>query len=107
MPEQLRPVQGSNRHPVDRLGETREQLKALQNDEKALKEEVGLMMGSDDSLGGDEWVADQALSVRKGALDDAKIAAALCVDVEDLDQYRKKATAVVTIRVSRRTGGDE
>lgn len=89
-----------NRHIVDQLADVRAEIRELQAKESGLKEAVGHMMGSADSLGGDEFIASQAISERKGSLDEKAIAKALGVD--NLDQFRKPATPVVTIRVERR-----
>lgn len=89
-----------NRHPVDELGDVRESLKSLEAREKELKEEVGRLMGTKDSLGGDNFIARQSISERKGALDEKVIAAKL--GVENLDAFRKPPVAVVTIRVTPR-----
>lgn len=88
----------SNRHPVDQLGEVREQIKALGEVESALKAQVSALMGDRDSLGGDEWIASQTLSERKGAIDEKKAKAAGV----DVDRFRKASATVVTIRTVRR-----
>jgi hypothetical protein len=90
----------SNRHIVDQLADTRAEIKVLQANEKSLKEEVGRLMGGKDSLGGDEFIASQSISERKGALDETAIAKKLGVDT--LDAFRKAPTTVVTIRVEPR-----
>lgn len=90
----------ANRHPVDQLADVRESLKALKDREEDLKAEVGRLMGAADSLGGDEYIATQAISERKGGLDEKAIASRLGVD--NLDGFRKPSTTVVTIRVERR-----
>jgi hypothetical protein len=90
----------SNRHIVDRLADVRAKIKQLQDDEKELKEEVGRQMGAADSLGGDEFIASQSITERKGSIDEAKVAKKL--GVENLDAFRKSPSTVVTIRVERR-----
>lgn len=90
----------SNRHIVDQLADVRAKIKALQEHEKDLKEEVGRQMGAADSLGGDEFIASQAISERKGSIDEAKVARKL--GVENLDAFRKAPSTVVTIRVESR-----
>lgn len=92
----------SNRHPVDQLGELREAKKGLEEREKALKDQVSEMMGEKDSLGGDEWIASQSLSERKGSIDEKAAKA----DGVDLDKYRKPPTTVMTIRTERRKTED-
>jgi uncharacterized protein (UPF0335 family) len=89
-----------NRHPVDRLADVRAEIKKLQDEETDLKEQIGKLMGSADSLGGDEFIARQTLQERKGGLDEK----ALCrfLNADNLDAYRKPATAVLVLRVERR-----
>lgn len=91
----------SNRHPVDQLGDIREQIKALGDVEKALKEQVSALMGEADSLGGAEWIASQSISERKGGVDEKKATAAGV----NLDAFRKPPTPVVTIKTTRRAEG--
>ena len=88
----------ANRHIVDQLADVRAQIKALGEREDALKTEVSKQMGAANSLGGDEFIAIQSLSTRKGGIDDKKAKAAGV----DLDRFRKPDVAVVTIRVERR-----
>ncbi|HWE98856.1 MAG TPA: hypothetical protein VG248_03580 [Caulobacteraceae bacterium] len=76
-----------NRHVVDLRADVRAQIKDLQKVEENLKAEISRLMGSDDSLGGDEWIASQTLSTRKGAIDEAKATAAGV----DLNAFRKPA----------------
>lgn len=87
-----------NRHPVDRLADVGAQIKTLEDLEKSLKDEVSRLMGQADSLGGDEFIARQTVSTRKGGIDDkaAKVAGV------DLDQFRKADVTVYTLRVERR-----
>lgn len=93
----------SNRHPVDQLGQIRETIKTLQEREKALREEISAAMGGADSLGGDEWIARQSMSERKGAVDVNELLHFLDVDEEKFDAtFRKPNTTVFTIRTERR-----
>lgn len=92
----------SNRHPVDQLGDVREQIKALQERETELKEQVSAMMGAADSLGGGEWIARQTRTTRKGAID----AKALEKAGLDPDRFRKPDSDVKTIRCERRVTED-
>lgn len=87
-----------NRHIVDQLGDVRAEIKVLQARESALKDEISAAMGKADSLGGDEYIASQRLSERKGAIDEKKAALAGI----DLDRFRKPPTTVVTLVVERR-----
>lgn len=88
----------SNRHPVDQLGQIRETIKHLQEREKELREEISEAMGDADSLGGDEFIASQSVSSRKGAIDTKAMEAAGF----DPDRFRKPDTTVFTIRTERR-----
>lgn len=89
-----------NRHPIDRLADVRDQIKALEAEEAKLKAEISALMGSADSLGGDEYIARQSLQDRKGALDEK----ALCrkLNVENLDAYRKPSTTSMVLRLVSR-----
>lgn len=89
-----------NRHIVDRLADVRGRIKEFETEETELKARVSAEMGGRDSLGGDEFIAIQSLTNRKGGLDEAKIAAALKVD--NLDAYRKPGTVVHSLKVERR-----
>jgi len=88
----------ANRHPVDALADVREQIKSLKEKEENLKSLVSQKMGTRDSLGGDEWIARQAISERAGSLDTK----AMERDNIDVGKYRKRPVAVVSIRVERR-----
>jgi len=88
----------SNRHPVDQLAMVRDDLKTLKEREEKLRQQVSNLMGSADSLGGDEWIARQAVSERKGSIDEAALRA---IGVEP-DQYRKPKVTTYTIRTVRR-----
>jgi hypothetical protein len=87
-----------NRHMVDQLADTRAQIKALEATEAKLKSEISAQMGSADSLGGDEFIARQTLTERKGGMDEKALIAA-GVDVE---KFRKPASAVMTLRIEAR-----
>jgi len=89
---------GTNRHPVDQLANIRATIKAMQDRETELKEEIGQLMGAADSLGGDEFIAKQTLASRKGGLDEKKLAAKL----GDLAPYRKPDTTYITLKVEPR-----
>jgi hypothetical protein len=91
---------GKNRHPVDQLANIRATQKILKDREDDLKTEIGALMGDADSLGGDEFIARQTLSERKGSLDEKAICKAL--GVETLDGFRKPTTTVYTLRVEAR-----
>lgn len=93
-------VLSGNRHIVDRLADVRAQIKELGTVEDELKSRISAEMGSRDSLGGDEFIAFQTLTTRKGSLDEARICAALGVD--NLDAYRKPDVAVHSLKVERR-----
>lgn len=88
----------TNRHPVDQLAEVREKIKSLKDHEEFLREQVSALMGNSDSLGGDEFIARQTVTERKGALDEKAMQAAGI----DTDKFRKKSTTVYTIRTERR-----
>lgn len=87
-----------NRHPVDQLADVREQIKSLKTREDALRDEVSAMMGNADSLGGDEFIAHQSVSTRKGAIDQKALEATGI----DVDKFRKPDVTAFTIRVERR-----
>lgn len=87
-----------NRHPVDQLAQIREQIRALKDFEASLAKEVSGMMGERDSLGGDEYIARQTISTRKGSIDQKRMAE----DGIDVDRYRKEAVNVFSIRVEQR-----
>lgn len=87
-----------NRHPVDELADVREAQKALKAREDALKERISEMMGGADHLGGDEWIASQKLSTRKGALDQK----AMDADGVELARYRRPDVTVFSIVLERR-----
>lgn len=78
----------SNRHPVDQLAQVRATIKVLQEREADLKEEITGLMGAATSVGGSEFIAKLKPNVRKGALDEKKLAAKL----GDLTKYRKPET---------------
>lgn len=88
----------SNRHPVDQLALVREEIKTLKEREEELRAIVSAEMGAADTLGGDEFIARQTMSKRKGGIDEAKLKKAGI----DIDTYRKPDTAVLSIRIERR-----
>lgn len=100
MTDNLRPLKTSNRHPVDRLGEVREQIKALQATEKELRQAIAEMMGDADSLGGDEFIARQRVSERKGSLDEKVLIAEFGESA--VNAARKPSATVYTIETRRR-----
>ncbi len=87
-----------NRHMVDQLADVRAKIKELQGEESALKAQISAAMGSADSLGGDQFVAFQRVSERKGAIDEARIKAAGL----DPDALRKPAVTVYSLVVEPR-----
>lgn len=88
----------SNRHPVDQLANVRATIKTLEARETELKQQISLMMGEADSLGGAEFIASQKLSTRKGAIDtDLMKKAGL-----DPDRFRKPDTAVYSLVIEPR-----
>lgn len=92
----------SNRHIVDQLADVRAQIKMLQESEKDLKDAICDAMGHADSLGGDEWIALQRISERKGAIDTKALEKA-GIDVE---AFRKPPTVVYQIVTERRVQED-
>jgi hypothetical protein len=84
----------SNAHIVDQLADIKAKIKALQDLESALKTQISREIGDGSCLVGDDWIAEQTLTTRKGGLDEAKLVLAL----GDLAPYRKADIAVVTIR---------
>lgn len=89
---------GTNRHPVDQLANVRATIKVLQEREAELKDEIGQLMGSADSLGGDEFIASQKLQERKGGLDEKAMKAAGI----DVDRFRKPPSTFITLKVEPR-----
>lgn len=89
---------GTNRHPVDQLALVRQTIKHLQDREAELKAEIGALMGSNDSLGGAEFIALQKLQQRKGAIDEAALKKAGI----DPDQYRKPASTFIVLQTEPR-----
>lgn len=87
-----------NRHIVDQLADIRAQMKELKAREDELKAEISEKMGSADSLGGDEFIAFQKVSQRKGAIDQKSLEAAGI----NVDDHRKPDTSVYTLTVERR-----
>ena len=84
----------TNTHAVDQLASIRAQIKALQEAESALKTQISREIGGGSSLVGDEWIAEQSLTTRKGGLDEKKLVAAGV----DVDAFRKPDSAVLTLR---------
>lgn len=87
-----------NRHPVDQLADVRAEMKALKEREDELRALVSKAMGNADSLGGDQFIALQKVSERKGAID----AAALKKAGIDPDAFRKPDTTVYSIVIEPR-----
>lgn len=87
-----------NRHAVDQLADVRAEIKILQTREKAIAAEISAMMGENDSLGGNQWIARQSVTKRKGSIDTKALEAAGI----DVDQYRKPDTTVFSIRLEQR-----
>ena len=84
----------TNTHAADQLASIRAQIKALQEAESALKTQISREIGDGSSLVGDEWIAEQSLTTRKGGLDEKKLVAAGV----DVDAFRKPDSAVLTLR---------
>lgn len=87
-----------NRHPVDQLADLRETMKGLKDFEDDLKAQVSALMGSADSLGGDQYIARQTVSQRAGGID-AEAMKRAGIDVE---KFRKPNVTVYSIRCERR-----
>jgi len=100
MTDKAMPGNSRNRHPVDQLADVRAEIKRLTAVEDDLKAKITKEMGTRDSLGGDQFIASQALQERKGGLDEARIAAALRLD--NLDAYRKPKSTFVVLKVEPR-----
>jgi len=88
----------SNRHVVDTLADIRATIKALKKDESDCVSEISEKMGDGDSLGGDQHIARQIISTRKGSIDTSRLAK----DGIDVDAYRKPETVVYSIRLEVR-----
>lgn len=86
----------ANRHPVDQLADVRAQKKALEEREEALKAEISKLMGSANHLGGDEFIAIQSVSTRKGAIDEAALKS------RGIDVPRKSDVTVFSLKIERR-----
>jgi hypothetical protein len=84
----------TNQHPVDQLVAIRAQIKALQEMESTLKDEISRRMGDNATLVGDDWIAEQSVTARKGGIDEKKLAA-FGIDV---NAFRKPDTTVFTLR---------
>lgn len=87
-----------NRHPVDRLADVRAEIKKLQDEEADLKALITTEMGSADSLGGDQYIASQALQERKGGMDEAAMKTAGV----DPEKFRKPSSTFIVIKVEPR-----
>lgn len=88
----------SNRHIVDQLADVRAEIKELKECEDDLKKQIGDAMGKKDSLGGDQHIALQKVSTRKGSIDQAAMKAAGI----DPERFRKPETTVYQIVVEPR-----
>lgn len=84
----------TNTHPVDQLVALRAQIKALQEHEALLKTEISRVIGDGSCLVGDEWIAEQSVTTRKGGIDEKALKAAGI----DVDAFRKDDTTVYTLR---------
>lgn len=91
-----------NRHIVDQLADVRAKIKELETVENALKAKVSKEMGDRDSLGGDEYIAQQTLTTRAGSIDTKALEKAGI----NVDAYRKPETVVMTLRVVKRVMED-
>jgi hypothetical protein len=92
----------ANRHPVDQLADLRATIKRLQDFEDDLRTEVSVLMGDNDRLDGDDFIARQVLNIRKGTVDPDAMANAGV----NPDAFRKADVTVYTIRTDRREAGD-
>jgi len=81
-------------HQVDQLVAIRAQIKALQEIEAGLKTDISRAIGDDGFIIGDEWIAEQSLTTRKGGVDEKKLAAYGI----DVDAFRKPDSVVLTLR---------
>ena len=86
-------------HAVDQLVAIRAQIKALQETEAALKTDISRQIGDGNYVVGDEWIAEQSLTTRKGGLDEKKLIA-FGIDV---DAFRKADSVVLTLRTVLRS----
>tara|TARA_R110000765_G_scaffold204734_2_gene309628 strand:- start:289 stop:576 length:288 start_codon:yes stop_codon:yes gene_type:complete len=91
----------SNRTPIDRLGEIREQIKELQAAEKDLKVKVQKSLNCADRLLGLEFLAVQSIAERKGSIDEKAVCEKF--GVENLDDFRKAPVTVITVKTTRIT----
>jgi hypothetical protein len=87
-----------NRHPVDQLADVRAEIKRLGDVEADLKAQISTEMGSNDSLGGDQYIAFQQLRERKGGIDEAALKS---VGI-NVDTFRKPATTYIVLSVEPR-----
>lgn len=88
----------SNRHIVDQLADVRAKMKELKAHEDDLKSRISAAMGDNDVLGGDQFVALQKITTRKGAIDTAAMAKAGI----DIERYRKGGVSVYQLVVEPR-----
>jgi hypothetical protein len=96
--ETFRP-EHSNRCIVDLLGALRAHKKEVEALEAQLKDDVAQAMGERDSLPGDEFIARQTVSERKGGWDGKKLEAELGMRAAS---FRKPPTTVYTITTELR-----
>lgn len=89
----------NNRHPVDQLAEVRAQIKVLTELEASLKDAVSTLMGAGDFVEGDEYVAMQSISERKGSIDDK----AMKLAGINADDFRKAPVTVYSLKTSPKT----
>jgi hypothetical protein len=89
---------GTNRHPVDQLANIRSTIKLLEERETELKKQISDMMGTADTIGGEEFIALQKVSTRKGAIDTKAMERAGI----DPDRFRKADVTVYQLIVEPR-----
>lgn len=87
-----------NRHIVDQYAEIVSTIKMLEIKKDLLNHEIRKIMGFDDSLGGDEFIAMQSISERKGGIDEK----ALTEIGIDVSAFRKPSISLVTLRIQPR-----
>jgi len=96
--EQVQEHVQDNRHIVDRLADVRDQIAYLKFEESELKEQISRLMGSRDSLGGDEYIATKVVSERAGSIDTKQ----MWEDGIDIEKYRNPKTSFTSIRLEER-----
>ena len=88
---------------VDRLGDIREQIKALQVEEAQIKTQLGRLF--DDRkipiVDGDDWSVQRIVATRAGALDPQLIADALKITTDELGPFKKADVTVTTFKTTR------